>query len=236
MRVRALHPWNVSPREAMAIQLKLRSRLRLDGSGPFATVAGIDVSYDKVSNLMFAGVVVMSGNGRQALETAMSVVTARFPYIPGLLSFRETPAVIEAWTKLKTRPDCLICDGHGLAHPRRFGIACHLGLLLDLPSIGCAKSLLVGTHRMPPKRRGSVEPLLDRGEQIGAVVRTRHDVTPVFVSQGDRISLTAAVQTVLDTFAGYRLPEPTRRAHLLVNEARRLAKAGTRPILERGGR
>jgi deoxyribonuclease V len=108
-------------------------------------------------------------------------------------------------------------------------------LLLDLPSIGCAKSLLVGTHRMPPKRRGSVEPLLDRGEQVGAVVRTRHGVAPVFVSQGNRISLTAAVQTVLDTFAGYRLPEPTRRAHLLVNETRLLAKAGTRPVLEREG-
>jgi deoxyribonuclease V len=185
---------------------------------------------------MFAGVVIMSGNGRQVLETATAAVTARFPYIPGLLSFRETPAVIEAWTKLKTRPDCLICDGHGLAHPRRFGIACHLGLLLDLPSIGCAKSLLVGTHRTPPKRRGSVEPLLDRGEQIGAVVRTRNGVAPVFVSQGHRISLNAAVQTVLDTFAGYRLPEPTRRAHLLVNETRLLAKGRKRPALERGGR
>ena len=220
----------------MAIQLKLRARLRLDGGGPFATVAGIDVSYDQASNLMFAGVVVMSADGRQVLETAISVVTARFPYIPGLLSFRETPAVIEAWTKLKTRPDCLICDGHGLAHPRRFGIACHLGLLLDLPSIGCAKSLLVGTHRMPPKRRGGVEPLLDQGEQVGSVVRTRHGVAPVYVSQGDRISLDAAVQTVLDTFGGYRLPEPTRRAHLLVNETRLLAKAGTRPVLEREGR
>ena len=235
MRVRSLHPWNVSPREAMAIQLRLRARLRLDGSGPFATVAGIDVSYDQASNLMFAGVVVMSADGRQVLETATAAVTARFPYIPGLLSFREMPAVIEAWTTLKTRPDCLICDGHGLAHPRRFGIACHLGLLLDLPSIGCAKSLLVGTHRTPPKRRGSVEPLLDQDEQIGSVVRTRHGVAPVFVSQGNRISLDAAVQIVLDTFAGYRLPEPTRRAHLLVNETRLLAKAGTHPVLEREG-
>ncbi|HZY30984.1 MAG TPA: deoxyribonuclease V [Candidatus Methylomirabilis sp.] len=236
MRVRSLHPWNVSPREAMAIQLKLRPRLRLDGGGPFATVAGIDVSYDEASHLMFAGVVVMSGDGRQELETVTASIRSRFPYIPGLLSFREAPAVIKAWTKLRTLPGCLICDGHGLAHPRRFGIACHLGVLLDLPSIGCAKSLLVGTHGMPRTRRGSVEPLLDRGEQIGAVVRTRHGVAPVFVSQGHRISLTAAVQTVLDAFGGYRLPEPTRRAHLLVNEARRLAKARKRPVLERGGR
>ena len=210
----------------MAIQLKLRSRLRLDGAGPFATLGGVDVSYDAVSDLMFAGIVVMSADGRQVLESATAAVPIRFPYIPGLLSFRETPAVIEAWTKLRTPPDCLICDGHGLAHPRRFGIACHLGLVLGLPSIGCAKSLLVGTHRAPAKRRGSVEPLLDRGEQIGVVLRTRTGVSPVYVSQGDRISLEAAVRTVLAACAGYRLPEPARRAHLLVNAARLLAKEG----------
>ena len=224
MRVRALHPWNVSPREAMAIQVRLRSRLRLDGVGPYATVGGVDVSYDSGSDLMFAGVVVMSADGRQVLETAIAAVPVRFPYIPGLLSFRETPAVIKAWAKLRTPPDCLICDGHGLAHPRRFGIACHLGLLLDLPSIGCAKSLLIGTHRAPAKRRGSVEPLLDRGDRVGAVLRTRAGVAPVYISQGGRIGLDAAVRTVLAACSGYRLPEPTRRAHLLVNEARRLAK------------
>ena len=225
MRVRALHPWNVSPQEAMAIQRRLRSRLRLNGDGPFPTVAGIDVSYDDASTLMFAGVVVMSGDGREVLETATAALRARFPYIPGLLSFRETPAVIKAWTKLKALPDCLICDGHGFAHPRRFGLACHLGLLLGRPSIGCAKSLLVGTYRQPGKRRGSLEPFFDRGEQIGAVLRTRQGVAPVFVSQGDRITLDAAVQTVLNTCTGYRLPEPTRRAHLLVSEMRCLARS-----------
>ncbi len=227
MHVRVLHSWDVSPQEAVEVQLRLRSRLRLKGAGPFTTVAGIDVSYDDTSKLMFAGVVVMSGDGRQVLDTATAAARVRFPYIPGLLSFRETPAVIKAWTKLKALPDCLICDGHGLAHPRRFGLACHLGVLLRLPSIGCAKSLLVGTHRQPGKRRGSLEPLLDHGEQVGAVLRTRHGVAPVFVSQGDRIGLDAAVQTVLDTCIGYRLPEPTRRAHLLVNEMRLLAKART---------
>ncbi len=230
MKVRALHPWDVSPREAIAIQLRLRSRLRLEGAGPFATVAGIDVSYDDASKLMFAGVVVMSGDGRQVLETASAAVRVRFPYIPGLLSFRETPAVIKAWTKLKAAPDCLICDGHGLAHPRRFGLACHLGLLFGRPSIGCAKSLLVGAHQEPGKRRGSLEPLLDCGEQIGAVLRTRHNVAPVYVSQGDRIGLDTAVQTVLDTCCGFRLPEPTRRAHLLVTRMRLLAKAGKRAV------
>ncbi len=214
----------------MAIQLKLRSRLHLDGDGRFATLAGIDVSYDETSNRMFAGVVVMSADGRQVLDTATAAFRVRFPYIPGLLSFREIPAVAKAWAKLKTRPDCLICDGHGLAHPRRFGLACHMGLLLGVPSIGCAKSLLVGTHRAPKSHRGSLEPLFDRGEQIGAVLRTRDGVAPVFVSQGDRIGLEAAVRTVLDASIGYRLPEPTRRADLLVNEARLLARTRKRSV------
>jgi deoxyribonuclease V len=220
MRVRTLHSWDVSPQEAMAIQLTLGSQLRLHGTGPFATVAGIDVAYDKRSKQMFAGVVVMSDDGCELLEFATATANADFPYIPGLLSFREIPAVIEAWQQLKTPPDCLICDGHGLAHPRRFGLACHLGLVLDLPSIGCAKSLLVGTYREPRVRRGSVAPLLDRGERIGTVLRTKDGVTPVFVSQGDRIDLDAAVQAVLATCRGYRLPEPQRRAHLLVTKMR----------------
>jgi deoxyribonuclease V len=204
----------------MAIQLTLRSQLHLHGSGPFATVAGVDVAYDKSSKQMFAGVVVMSHDGRDLLDFATATASTDFPYIPGLLSFREIPAVMKAWKRLKTPADCLICDGHGLAHPRRFGLACHLGLVLDLPSIGCAKSLLVGTYREPQKRRESVAPLLDEGEQIGVVLRTKDGVTPVFVSQGDRIDLDAAVQTVLATCRGYRLPEPQRRAHLLVTKMR----------------
>jgi deoxyribonuclease V len=204
----------------MAIQLTLRSKLRLYGTGPFPTVAGVDVAYDKISRLMFAGVVVMSGDGCEVLDLATATASADFPYIPGLLSFREIPAVIKAWNTLKMVPECLICDGHGLAHPRRFGLACHLGLVLDLPSIGCAKSRLVGTHQEPRTRRGGVAPLLDQGEQIGVVLRTKDGVAPVFVSQGDRISLDAAVQTVLAVCRGYRLPEPQRRAHLLVTKMR----------------
>lgn len=165
MRVRTLHFWNVSPQEAMAIQLRLRSQLRLYGTGPFATVAGIDVAYDKSSKLMFAGIVVMSGDGLEVLDLATATASADFPYIPGLLSFREIPAVIKAWKQLKTPADCLICDGHGLAHPRRFGLACHLGLLLGLSSIGCAKSRLVGTYQEPRSRRGSVAPLLDQASR-----------------------------------------------------------------------
>lgn len=230
MHVRTLHSWTVSPQEAVTIQLALRSQLQLHGTGPFATVAGIDVAYDKRSKLMYAGAVVMSADGCELLDYATATASAEFPYIPGLLSFREIPAVIEAWQQLKTPPDCLICDGHGLAHPRRFGLACHLGLVLDLPSIGCAKSLLVGTYREPRARRGSVAPLLDQGEQIGVVLRTKDRVAPVFVSQGDRIGLDAAVRTVLATCRGYRLPEPQRRAHLLVTKMR-LAAATEKRIL-----
>jgi deoxyribonuclease V len=209
----------------MAIQLTLRSQLRLHGTGPFATVAGVDVAYDKSSKRMFAGVVVMGDDGRDLPDFATATTSADFPYIPGLLSFREIPAVIKAWNRLKTPPDCLICDGHGLAHPRRVGLACHLGLLLNCPSIGCAKSRLVGTYREPRQRRGSVAPLLDQGEQIGVVLRTKDGVAPVFVSQGDRIGLDAAVRTVLATCRGYRLPEPQRRAHLLVTKMRLAAGA-----------
>lgn len=225
MRVRTLHSWNVSPSEAVVIQLRLRSQLRLHGARPFATIAGVDVAYDEARKLMFAGVVVMSGDGRELLDLATATARAGFPYVPWLLSFREAPAVVKAWKRLKTMADCLICDGHGLAHPRRFGLACHLGLLLDLPSIGCAKSRLVGTHQEPRKCRGSVAPLLDRGEQVGMVLRTKEAVSPVFVSQGDRIDMDAAVQTVLATCRGYRLPEPQRRAHLLVTKMRRAAGA-----------
>lgn len=227
--LRALHRWDVSPKEAVAIQLQLRPRLRLRGAGPFATVAGVDVAYDKRSKLMFAGVVVMSGDGQTLLNCATATANAQFPYIPGLLSFREIPTVIEAWRRLKTAADCLICDGHGLAHPRRFGLACHLGLLLNLPAIGCAKSRLVGTYREPRTRRGSMTPLLDQDEQIGVVLRTKDGVAPVFVSQGDRIDLDAAVQTVLAACRGYRLPEPQRRAHLLVTQMR-LAHNSSNPF------
>jgi deoxyribonuclease V len=227
MRARSLHSWDVSPKEAVAIQLELRSRLRLHGAGPYARLGGIDVSFDQDAGVMFAGIVVTSGDGRQVLETATASVPVRFPYVPGLLSFRETPAVIEAWERLMTLPDCVICDGHGLAHPRRFGLACHLGVVLDRPSIGCAKSLLIGTYRVPGDSRGSIEPLLDGHEQIGAVVRTRDRVEPVFVSQGDRIDLNAAVKTIMSACHGYRLPEPARRAHLLVTETKRLAAASS---------
>ncbi|MGH7405757.1 MAG: endonuclease V, partial [Candidatus Methylomirabilales bacterium] len=142
-------------------------------------------------------------------------------YIPGLLSFREAPAVLQAVTRLKRRPDCLLCDGQGIAHPRRFGLACHLGLLLDLPSIGCAKSVLVGEYQEPPEKRGGFRMLIDRGEQVGIILRTRDGVEPIYVSPGYRVSTQQAREIVLKATGGYRVPEPTRQAHLLVNRLRR---------------
>jgi deoxyribonuclease V len=224
MNVRRLHRWDVPPAEATRIQQVLRRRLNVkDYRGAIDTVAGLDVSYDKRSSTVYAAVIVIHLKDRQILETATAVSQATFPYIPGLLSFREAPAVLKAFKQLHHRPDCLLCDGQGIAHPRRFGLACHLGLLLDLPSIGCAKSLLVGKYREPAQHRGSSQILYDKGEQLGIILRTRDGVEPVYVSPGYRMSFDRARKVVLRASGGYRLPEPTRQAHLLVNALRRHA-------------
>lgn len=219
-----LHRWDVSQEEAIAIQNRLRSQLDLHSEpGRIETVAGIDVSYDKGSDWLFAAIVVLHLPDLQVLGTASATATVPFPYIPGLLSFRECPAVLQAWEQLRVKPDCLMCDGQGIAHPRRFGIASHLGLWLDLPSIGCAKSLLVGTYQEPGEKRGSMAPLIHRKEQVGVIFRTKDGIAPVFVSQGHKINLNKAIELVLACCTKYRLPEPTRQAHLLVNEIRRKA-------------
>lgn len=222
MKVRRLHRWNVPPAEAIRIQQALRGRLDVGAyRGPIATVAGVDVSYDKRSPQIYAAVIVMRLRDHEILETTTAVKQATFPYVPGLLSFREAPAVLHAFTRLHRRPDCLMCDGQGIAHPRRFGLACHLGLLLNLPSIGCAKSLLVGEYQEPARKRGSFRTLYAKGEQVGLILRTRDGVAPVFVSPGYRMNFTRAREIVLRAHGGYRLPEPTRQAHLLVNALRR---------------
>lgn len=228
MDYRRPHRWDVTPQEAIRIQQDLCTKIvaRDEERTDFRTVAGMDVSYDKRSPWLFAAIVVMRLSGFQVVETAGARAQARFPYIPGLLSFRESPAGLEAWEKLCTRPDCLICDGHGYAHPRRFGFACHFGLLADLPTIGFAKSVLVGTFKAPGAKRGDTSDLVDAGEVIGAAVRTREGAEPVFVSVGHRITLARAVATVLACASGYRIPEPIRMAHTLVN---RLRAAGEEP-------
>ena len=225
VRPRLRHRWDVSLAEARALQERLCDRVETrDRFGHIETVAGVDVSYDRGSPILFAAVVVLDAATLAIVETSGVRARARVPYVPGYLSFREIPPLLEAMAKLRTRPDLLLCDGQGRAHPRRFGIECHLGVVLDMPSVGCAKSRLVGTHREPGLRRGSHTALHDGGERIGEVVRTREGVKPVFVSVGHRVSLESARRLVLRFAPRLRLPEPARAAHAEVNRLRRAAR------------
>ena len=198
----------MSPAAAVAVQERLRDRVVPVGSPACRTVAGVDVS--EKDGRARAAVVVM--RGLEPVEEAVAETAIPFPYVPGLLSFREIPPLLAAWRKLRTRPDVVIVDGQGYAHPRRFGLACHLGVLLGVPTIGCAKSLLVGRYAEPAPERGSWSPLVDRGETIGVALRTRDGTNVVYVSVGHRISLGAAIRTVLACATRYRLPEPQRLA------------------------
>jgi deoxyribonuclease V len=232
---RELHRWDVSPQEAIAIQQQLRAQVITSPiERPIQTVAGCDISFDKGSDIVYAGVVVLRLPELTEVARGTAITRVKFPYIPGLLSFRESPAVLEAWSNLLPAPDALLVDGQGLAHPRRFGIACHLGLLLELPTIGCAKSLLIGRFEMPARAAGSYSPLVDKEEVIGAALRTETDVSPVFVSIGHRVTLEDAIRLVLACARGYRIPEPTRQAHLLVNALRRgeVSPSGAKPVQE----
>ena len=179
----------------------------------------------KDSNLAIGGVVVYLYPGMEEIERAYAIAPLKFPYIPGLLSFREVPVLLAALAKLKRMPDVLFCDGQGYAHPRRFGLACHLGVLMDTPSIGCAKSILIGSHGALGEKAGSSATLLDDGEIIGAAVRTRDGVKPVYISQGHRVSLETAVRLTLAVCDGVRIPRPTRDADQHVREVKRTMKA-----------
>jgi len=190
-------------------------------------IAGADLSISRGSRRGFAGIVVLDPRTMDTVDEAAAAVDVDFPYVPGLLSFRELPALAAAWKRLLTRPDVIIFDGHGIAHPRRFGIACHGGLLFDIPTIGCAKSILVGTHGPLGEERGSTSPLVHRGEVVGMAVRTRPRVRPVYVSPGHLMDLSTAVELVLRVTAGYREPETTRRSHRLVNRIRKEKEGGT---------
>jgi deoxyribonuclease V len=215
------HPWSVSIAEARCLQDQLRSAVvETDETSDVRLVAGADISFERGGARLYTAVVVLDVNGLEVVEVATACAEARFPYVPGYLSFREAPPVIDAFARLRHAPDLLICDGQGRAHPRRLGFACHLGLWLDLPTIGCAKTRLVGTYREPGRRRGCHTRLLDRGEVVGEVVRTRSGVKPVFVSVGHRVSLRTARAWVLK-LARYRIPEPVRAAHHAVNRLRR---------------
>jgi len=210
------HPWDLSPREAIRLQETLRAHVVVEPVRfPLYRIAGADVSFR--AGQARAAVVVLDYVTLQPIEQIVVETPVSFPYVPGLLAFREAPAVLAALERLHTAPDLLMVDGHGLAHPRRFGLACHLGVLLDWPTIGCAKSVLVGRHSPPQDIPGSVTELTDKGEVLGAAVRTRKGAAPVIVSVGHRVDLASAIRVVLDCARGYRLPEPARLAHRLTS-------------------
>jgi len=221
MKLHVQHRWDVSPEEAEQIQRELAARVRVEPlSAQPETIGGIDVSFPR-EGLARAAVVVMRFPNLTPIAQALVERPVDFPYIPGLLSFRETPAVLDALEQLSSLPDLLMCDAQGIAHPRRLGLAAHLGVLLDHPTIGCAKSRLTGRHQEPGPQKGAYTWLYDDGEIIGAVVRTREGVRPLYVSVGHRIDLPGAIEITLACCTRYRLPEPTRLAHQL---------AGGRPI------
>ncbi len=219
------HRWDVTPQEAKRIQEELRERLVLEPPPGFAPrlAGGADMSFERFATRGYAGVVVLDMETMETVAESAAEAEMVFPYVPGYLSFRELPPIAAAWERLERRPDVLVFDGQGTAHPRRFGVACHGGLLLDVPSIGCAKSLLVGTHGPLGEERGSVAPLVHRGETVGMVVRTRTGVKPLYVSPGHRMDLATAVEIVLRLSPRFREPETTRRSHQLVNDLRRRA-------------
>lgn len=217
--------WNVTPKEAGRIQMELRERLVLEPPPGFdpRLAGGADVSFERFGKWGYAAVVVLELASLQTVAQGTAVAELTFPYVPGFLSFRELPAIAAAWERLDLRPDVLVFDGQGTAHPRRFGVACHGGLLLDVPSIGCAKSLLVGTHGPLGEESGSTAEIVHRGETVGMAVRTRAGVKPVYVSPGHRMDLPTAVEVVLRLSPRFREPETTRRSHRLVNDLRRKA-------------
>lgn len=214
-----LHAWNLAPAQAVELQRRLAAQVVCeDALGPVRYVAGVDVGFEAGNTVTRAAVVVLDFPALIVADQAVARRPTAFPYIPGLLSFRELPAVLDAFARLTLHPDLILCDGQGLAHPRRFGLACHLGVWLDMPAIGVAKSRLIGTHEDVPVEKGAQRPLIDRGECIGTVLRTRAGVQPLYVSVGHRISLPTAVDYVLRCTPRYRLPETTRAAHKLASK------------------
>jgi len=222
MEIRETHLFNLTPGEAARLQKALRARVRLSGDmGEVSLLAGADASYTKGSDEIYAVAVALRYPDLTVVERVSASAKTSFPYIPGLLTFREGPALLEAFRRLRSEPDVIFFDGQGIAHPRGLGIASHMGVLLDRPAVGVAKSLLVGTAAEPGAGRGSASPIRHHGETIGMAVRTKERTKPVYVSVGHRIALSQAVDLVLATARGYRLPEPTRQAHLFANAARR---------------
>jgi deoxyribonuclease V len=214
------HDWNLDESQALALQAQLAGKVeRADRYGPVRLIAGVDVAYDKDSNRMVAAAVVLDAETLAPVETSIAEDIAQFDYIPGLFSFRELPAIGKALEQLQMTPDLIVCDGQGIAHPRRFGLACHLGVLFGVPTIGCGKSLLIGKYEPVAKKRGTVAPLIDNDEVIGAAVYTQDETKPVYVSTGHRVALASACDWIIRLSAQYRQPETTRAADHAVKMA-----------------
>ena len=221
MRIQSLHNWPRVPKAAIALQRELAGQVVLRPVAAGVRVfAGADVTFSRDGRDVIAGIVVWDADSQAIVEERTARVACNFPYVPGLLSFRELPGVLAALRKLRTTPDVVLCDGQGLAHPRRFGLACHLGLWLGLPTVGCAKSRLCGVFAEPATRKGSASRLTLDNEQIGLVVRTRDNVKPLFISPGHLCDYESARRLTLAATTRYRLPEPTRLAHQLVSRTR----------------
>lgn len=219
MQIKQRHNWDLTTSEAKAIQEELQKEVINEDKlkEPLKYVAGVDMGFEADGTISRAAIAVLSFPDLQLQEQSIVKRPTSFPYIPGFLSFREIPAVLEALEKINTIPDIILCDGQGLAHPRRFGIACHLGVIVDIPTIGVAKSWLIGEYEQVPQKRGSWQPLIHNQETIGAVLRSRSNVKPIYVSSGHRISLPTAIDYVLRCTPKYRLPETTRIADKLAS-------------------
>lgn len=219
MRIKNLHSWKVSAKEAIQIQTKLSKKIRFGGAPRYIdTIGGCDASFSKDGNKVYAAAVIMSFPELKILETATATCKVDFPYVPGLLTFREGPAILACLKKIKRVADVILFDGQGIAHPRYMGIATHIGILLDIPTIGCAKSKLFGTYKEPSPKRGSFSKIKGKnGETLGAALRTKDAVRPVFVSAGHKMNLEDAIKLTLAATPKYRISEPLRQAHHLAN-------------------
>lgn len=212
----------ITTQEAKKRQESLRGKLSLEPlSYPIQTVAGADLSFNRGSDNVYAGIIVFSYPGLQPIAQSLVAARVDFPYIPGLLAFREIPPLEQAWQKLRKKPDVLVMDGHGIAHPRRMGIATHFGILHDQPAIGCAKNVLIGEYEEPGQDKGSFTHLKVNGERIGSVLRSRTSVNPIFVSPGHKVSFLDSLEIVMGCLSKYKLPETTREAHRIVNQLRK---------------
>lgn len=219
MRPTLQHAWDLSPEQAFALQNQWRERvIQTDDFPTINTIAGVDVAYSKDETHLVGAVVVLDAQSLAIQTISYAEERVSFPYVPGLFSFRELPSLLAAFAKLEALPDLVVCDGQGIAHPRRFGLACHLGLMLDIPTLGCAKKRFIGEFSEPAAQRGASSDLIEDGEIVGKVLRTQAQIKPVFVSVGHRISLASACDWVLKLTPHYRLPETTRTADHAVRE------------------